>query len=220
MVRGILKSGILWLLLLLLQPALVNAKSLGVYGRTYDIIEVDALEQIMADLKAKQADGTIDRINKEMQERAKQYAHRPTGTKLPTAKVRRTHYFNPAVKYTQPIVDADGRVLFPTGTTVNPLDYMPMTRPWVFFDADDEEQKAWVHSLIKDRPYAYSLVMINGNVIETMKTWQTRIYFDQYGKYVEKLNLQTLPAVMSQEGKVLRVDEIPPTEELADASQH
>jgi len=201
-------------------PTVVCAKSLGVYGRTYDIVEVDALEQIMADLRAKQADGTIDRVNKEMQERAKQYAHRPKGTMLPTAEERRTHYFNPAVTYTQPIVDADGRVLFPTGTTVNPLDYMQMTKPWVFFDADQEDQKAWVHNLIKDRPYAYSLVMINGDVIETMKSWQTRIYFDQYGKYVEKLDLQTLPAVMYQQGKVLRIDEIPTTEELVYASQH
>jgi conjugal transfer pilus assembly protein TraW len=201
-------------------PWTASAKSLGVFGRTYDIIEVDALDQIMADLEAKQTDGTIDRINKEMQERAEQYAHRPKGALLPTATVKRTHYFNPTVKYTDPIVDADGRVLFPMGTSVNPLEYMSMTRPWVFFDADNEEQTEWVYRLIQDRPYAYSLVMINGNIIDMMKLWQTRIYFDQYGKYVEKLNLQALPAVMYQEGKVLRIDEVPPSEEIINASQH
>ena len=41
-----------------------------------------------------------------------------------------------------------------------------------------------------------------------MRLWKRPIFYDQQGKLVEKLGIRQLPALVSQEGKKLRIDEI------------
>jgi len=188
----------------------IFAKNLGVFGRTFEIDEPDLLEQIMAKLKEQEANGELEKQRQEMVKRAKEYVQRPTGVSLPRAEKINTHYYNPELVLKDAVRDQNGAILYPPGTTVNPLDYASLTNPMVFFDADDETQKTWVWNLIKDNPLSYITLLTNGAVIDTMKEWNTRLYFDQRGTYVEKFNIRTLPAVVRQEGRVLRIDEIPP----------
>lgn len=187
-----------------------TAKNLGVFGKVWEITEPDMLEQMMGKLQSMQESGELDRLNKEAQERAKAYTKRPTGKELPRAEVLRTHYYNPSVTLPEAIKDADGRILYPPGTTVNPFDYMSLTRTLVFFDADDLTQKEWVWAMIKESPASYVTIMTNGPVIDVMKEWETRVYFDQRGVYVSKFEIESLPAVVRQEGFMLRIDEVPP----------
>ena len=41
-----------------------------------------------------------------------------------------------------------------------------------------------------------------------MKAWQTPVYYDQEGTLVRKLGITGVPAIVSQEGSRLRIDEV------------
>jgi conjugal transfer pilus assembly protein TraW len=41
-----------------------------------------------------------------------------------------------------------------------------------------------------------------------MRLWRRPVYYDQQGQLVEKLGIRHVPALVSQEGRRLRIDEI------------
>ena len=41
-----------------------------------------------------------------------------------------------------------------------------------------------------------------------MKAWRTPIYYDQQGLLTRRLGIRQVPALVSQEGRLLRIDEI------------
>jgi len=197
---------------LLVLASSVNAKvyDLGSVGQTYKIAEPDMLEGFYAKLKQAEANGKMAEVEAQMKERFIAHANRPKGIALPRTQVHRVHYYDPTIVLSQDIVDHEGNVLWPAGTTVNPLDYTAMSQQWLFFNADDPEQTAWAHAYLKRHPYHVRPILTQGAVLELSEAWQTRLYFDQYGKYVEKFGIKTLPALIRQEGKKLRIDEIVP----------
>jgi len=197
---------------LLLISCTTHAKvyDLGVVGQTYDIAEPDMLEGFYSKLKEAEANGKMAEVEEQMKERFIAHANRPKGVVLPRTQIHRVHYFDPTVVLSQNIVDHEGNVLWPAGTTVNPLDYVPMTQQWLFFDADDPEQAAWAQDYLKRFPNQVRPILTQGAVLELTEVWQIRLYFDQHGKYIEKFGIRTVPSLISQEGKKLRIDEIVP----------
>ncbi len=186
---------------------------LGVVGQTYEIAEPDMLAGFYKKLKKAKANGEMAKIEKQMKERFVSYAHRPSGITLPRTQTPRTRYFDPSIVLSQNITDHEGTVLWSAGTTVNPLDYISMTQQWLFFNADDPEQAAWAYAYIKRHPKQVHPILTQGAVLDLMKTWQVRLYFDQGGRYAERFALKTVPSLISQEGKKLRIDEIVPGED-------
>jgi conjugal transfer pilus assembly protein TraW len=106
------------------------------------------------------------------------------------------------------VVDHLGNVIYTAGTTVNPLEYTSLSTPLVFFDGDDTKQATWVRAFLGDTPDRYMPLLTNGSAIELMQAWNIRLYFDQHGRYSEQLGITALPAIVRQEGLLLRVDEI------------
>ena len=41
-----------------------------------------------------------------------------------------------------------------------------------------------------------------------MRDWKARVYYDQGGALSKKFSIQNTPSIVSQEGKMIRVDEI------------
>ena len=183
---------------------------LGVVGQTYEIAEPDMLEGFYSKLREAEADGKMAEVEEQMKERFIAHANRPKGVALPRTQQHRVHYFDPTIVLSQDIVDHEGNVLWPAGTTVNPLDYVSMTQQWLFFDADDPEQAAWAHDYLKRYPNQVRPILTQGAVLDLTEAWQIRLYFDQHGKYVEKFGIKVVPSLISQEGKKLRIDEIVP----------
>jgi len=197
-------------LLLLSNTVCATIYDLGVVGKTYDIAEPDMLEGFYSKLRKAEADGKMAEVEEQMKERFIAHANRPKGVALPRTQTHRVHYFDPTIVLSQNIVDHEGNVLWPAGTTVNPLDYVSMTQQWLFFDADDPEQAAWAHDYLKRNPNQVRPILTQGAVLELTEAWQIRLYFDQHGKYVEKFGIKVVPSLISQEGKKLRIDEIVP----------
>lgn len=205
-----MRSFFIFILLSISSATQATVYDLGVVGQTYEIAEPDMLEGFYNKLRQAEADGKMAEVEERMKERFIAHANRPKGVVLPRTQTHRVHYFDPTIVLSQDIVDHEGNVLWPSGTTVNPLDYVSMTQQWLFFDADDPEQAAWAHDYLKRYPNQVRPILIQGAVLELTEAWQIRLYFDQQGKYVEKFGIKTVPSLISQEGKKLRIDEIVP----------
>ena len=191
-----------------LGSSIAAAEDLGVVGKTYAIAETDLLTVIERQLQAMAADGRLHKAEEELKASVKAYVYRPPSRQLPRAVESRVYYHDPSVTTEHDLIDHRGQIIQRAGTTVNPLDYVSLTTPLVFFDGDDEAQAGWVRALIERAPDRYVVLMTNGPVIERMKAWQMRLYFDQHGRYTERLGIRALPAVVRQEGNRLRIDEI------------
>lgn len=195
-----------FLLFTLVSSSVLAEDDLGVVGKTYEIEERDLLEKIHAELAAMEADGRMAAEQERMQERAKAFVKRPPGAFLPRANESEVYYHDPSVTAPFDVVDQNNQVIYPAGTVVNPLDYVSLTTPLVFFDGDDQLQAEWVRAFLGEEAYNYVPMMTNGPIIELMQDWNTRLYFDQHGRYAAQLGITALPAVVRQEGRQLRVD--------------
>lgn len=185
-----------------------QARNLGALGPTYPIQERNLIEVMQEKMAEKQANGEINAIHEHMAEQAVNYVKRPPGMSLPRAVERRVSSFSPLYVLDRDIRDADGKLLFAKGTTVNPLKIKPLTKVLCFIDGDDEQQVEWMMSACTDNP-ANKLILVNGNYQALMEKLNTRLYFDQQGWLVNKFHIQALPAVVKQQGQDLYVEEVP-----------
>ncbi len=183
------------------------AQDLGVVGPVYPIVEQDMLLTIEQRLKEMEESGELARIEEDAKARYKAYVERPEGVHLPRAKKNRTYYVDPRLTVPYDIRDHEGRIIHPAGTAVNPLDYITLSKQLLFFDGDDTEQVRWARSMINRNPLRVKPILTNGPVLALMKKWQLRLYFDQRGKLTERFRIQRVPAIVSQDGKRLRVVE-------------
>ena len=198
------------LLIALLLPAMAAARDLGVIGPTYAINEPDMLAQLHTRLKQAETDGTLQTMEDEMKARYVAHAQRPKGIALPRADQHRVHFFDPTVVLSQDIRDQRGQVLWQAGTKVNPLDYVSMNQQWLFFDGDDPQQRQWARDYLTRYPNQVRPILTQGEALKLSEDWGVRLYFDQHGSYSRRFGLRALPALLSQQGKQLRIDEIAP----------
>lgn len=199
-------------LLVVLMTLATNSQAtvydLGTVGQTYTITEPHLLQGLMTRLKQAEASGELAKMEKQLKTRYQAYARRPNGIDLPRAREPRQRYHDPSVRLDAPITDHEGRELWPAGMVVNPLEYITLSQQWLFFNGDDPAQAKWVRDYLKRHPEQVRPILTQGAVIDLMEQWQQRLYFDQGGKHSERLGIRALPSLVSQEGKVLRIDEI------------
>ena len=190
----------------LLAPIICYAGDLGKIGTTYPIAEQDMLAYIQKKLNAMKASGEIDRIQQYQKQKILASIEKgpPPVEDLRPAKEGRSYWVDPTWTLDHDIYDHEGRLLYKSGTKVNPLDYVTLSQRMVFFDATNERQHEWAKQYINDPNYR--LVLVNGSPIKLMRQWRTQIYYDQYGMLTNRFGLTETPAIVSQEGKKLRVD--------------
>ena len=63
-------------------------------------------------------------------------------------------------------------------------------------------------SVTQLKPSQYKVVLTNGPVMDLMNELNQRLYFDQNQNLVRRLNIQSLPARVYQQGLYLRIDEV------------
>lgn len=186
----------------------VLATDLGVIGTVYPIKEKNLIEHIRDKLVQKEQSGELVQLHGKLKDQAVAYAKRPGGISIPRAGAYRALEINPTYTLDRDITDADGNVLFKAGTQVNPLDIRPLTKALCFVDGDDKEQLEWVrrHCTANTRN---KIILVNGDIEVAGKYLQRRVYFDQQASLVAKFQIQALPAVIRQSGKVIYVEEFP-----------
>jgi hypothetical protein len=79
----------------------------------------------------------------------------------------------------------------------------------LFFDARDRRQVnqalSWRASGAGIKP-----ILTGGSYLDLMKAWRVPVYYDQQGLLTRRLGIHQVPALVSQEGLRLRIDELEP----------
>jgi conjugal transfer pilus assembly protein TraW len=193
-----------------LATASVQAQDLGVIGPVYPIAEPSLLEVILAKLRAASEDGTLARLQREALARIRQGIDDPAPVAglVRTRQPRHFHH-DPSIVVQEAIRDTDGRVVVPPGTVVNPLDTVPLSQALLFFDARDRDQVAEARKLIDARHGQVKPILTGGSYLELMRRWRRPVYYDQHGVLTTRLGIRQVPALVTQDGRRLRIDELP-----------
>lgn len=198
---------VMWLAAFTAQGA--RAETLGAIGPTYPIAERHLLEFITARLQEKERSGELKRLQDQARTRAAATVNNPAPVlSLRRAEAARTFYFDPSVKLPQNVLDDRGHVLYPAGTVKNPLDVIAMSKHLLFFDARDPRQVKRARELIDAYGGRVKPILVGGSYMQLMKHWQIPVFYDQQGLLVRKLGIAAVPAIVSQEGTRLRIDEL------------
>lgn len=194
---------------LLATPAIAAAQDLGVIGPVYPIGEPSLLEVILAKLREAEASGALSKLQREAQSNAKRMVEQPPALATVTKTTRpRSFYYDPSVVVPYPVTDADGNVIAPPGAQLNPLDTVSLSKHLLFFDARDAEQLARARQLLDRYHGKVKLILTGGSHLDLSRKWKQPIYYDQQGTLTDKLRIRQVPALVSQEGRRLRIDEI------------
>lgn len=189
------------------QPA--QARMLAPVGPTWPIAEPDMLAWIAERLRAKERSGEIARAQRQARERAvAAITDPPPVPGIGPALGPRTHYVDPTVTLDANVVDDQGRVLYAAGTRANPLAVVSLSNHLLFLDARDRRQVRLAGELIERYDGRVKPILVAGSYLDLMRQWKRRVYYDQHGTLVARLGITRVPAIVSQEGLRLRVDEI------------
>lgn len=201
-------SAALLITLLPISPFAV-ADDLGVVGPTYEIVERDALELITSKLKQMEQSGKLARYQEDYKNKVTDSIEHPkplAGFK--STETASTHYYDPSMVTQKDIVDATGKVIFPRGTLVNPLDYIGWNTYLLFVDGRDEKQLEFSKKVVSTSDRPVKVVLVAGEPLALMRKWKSTVYYDQGGKLIKRFSIAQVPAIVRQEGKRLRIDEL------------
>jgi conjugal transfer pilus assembly protein TraW len=186
-----------------------NAVAAERIGPTYPITEPDMLKEIQGVLREKEKSGELTRLKKEAIARSKESVENPPPVQgLVRTQVARTYFFDPSYRLSQTLSGPNGEVIARAGDTINPLDYVSLSTHLLFFDGRDAAQVMRAKRLIAYYNGKVKPIMTAGAVLELTRKWKRQVYFDQGGTLVKKLNIRQVPALVSQEGRQLRIDEL------------
>lgn len=194
---------------LVVQSGMACADDLGVIGKTYEIAERDLIEVMQSRLKRMEQTGELSRFQEDYRNRTLSGIEHPRPIPgIQDTATASTHYYDPSMVTDRDITDATGRILYPRGTRVNPLDYIGWNKYLLFVDGRDARQLAFSKQVTAASDKPVKLVLVAGEPLALMRKWKSTVYFDQGGKLTRRFNITQVPAIVRQQGKRLRIDEL------------
>jgi len=202
-----MKNLALVLTVLSLISSKANAKDYGVQGYTFEIKEEGFLAMIYRKLKLVD----IEKEQKKMQQLAKSKIEEPIAlVGIKRTEKAQSFTFDPTYTLAEDALLPDGRLLYKAGRTVNPLDHMNLEKKLLFIDGKDAEQVEWFKEQRKKEQIKEEdkLILVAGRPFDLEKELNRDVYFDQQGSLTQKFKIEQVPAIVEQEGRVLRIREI------------
>ncbi|AGH51820.1 Type-F conjugative transfer system protein TraW (plasmid) [Sphingomonas sp. MM-1] len=188
-------------------PIRSEARDYGHAGQTFPVIEPDLLSAIEGRLRRAEASGELARMNGIFAKRVEQRVRRPKPVEgITPARTARSWDYDPSIAVERDIRDQKGNLIAAAGHRVNPLDFVAIKQDLVFVDGDDAAQLSWATSRYTD--LKAKIIFVNGSPIEQMTAKKRRFYFDQEGRLSATFGIEHTPAVVSQNGKTMRVSEV------------
>lgn len=185
------------------------ARDLGTIGPTYPIREKNFLEFIQQRLLEKQRSGELAKLEEQARLRGVESVQNPKPVAgLGPAQSARTFYYDPTFTLDRNVLDDKGQLLFAAGTRKNPLEVVSLSKRLLFFDARDERQRARARELIDRYGGKVKPILVGGSYLDLMKAWQVPVYYDQEGLLTKRFGIAHVPAIVSQDGMRLRIDEL------------
>lgn len=198
-------------LLLIIDADIAFAEDLGVIGPVHEIAERDLIEVIQERLRAMESSGGLQKLEEIYRQQVVSGIERPR----PVAGIRpaessKTYYIDPTFTLDRDVIDEHGRIMFRQGMRINPLDYAGLNQVLVFFEGDNKKQREFVHRYLDEEKLPVKPILVSGAPLELMREWEREVFFDQGGVLSRHFRISGSPALIRQEGKRLRVDEIRP----------
>lgn len=194
---------------LLIVGGKAGAVDLGTIGPTYEIGEPHLLAFIEQRLRDKERSGELQRLAEAARARGIDTVRQPPAVEgVRTTERPRTFYVDPSFTLDRNITDPQGRLMFAAGTRKNPLEVVSLSRHLLFFDARDPRQVKHAREL--NRRYAGRIkpILTGGSYLDLMKAWRVPVYYDQSGNLTRRFGIRQVPALVSQDGLRLRIDEL------------
>ncbi len=218
---------IILVLILLLCFTLVKkaqAVDLGVWGESSAIAEEDFETHIVKQLEAL-GEEKLKAHQEQIKDKIVANIKRPRAVKGVTkASTNTSRFYDPSFTITQDIYDGKNQLLFPSGTTVNPLEKRAFDEIWIFIDGDDQAQVNFAKNYQEDQQKidsSNSHKDQNGKESETKAKIKTDkitkikkiillngapgnqkdgsfFFFDQAGAISRKLDINKVPSVVRQ----------------------
>jgi conjugal transfer pilus assembly protein TraW len=182
----------------------LHAEDYGKYGNTYQIQEEDLIEYI----KTKLQEMDMEKWQNDFKEKSLKTANRPKPTILSYAKESRTYYYDPSITLKKDYADDKGKVFATKGTKINPLDTVSLSNNLIFIDGENKNQVEWALEQSKKFNGKVKIILTNGAIIDLMNETKTRLYFDQNSFLTSKFKIKNIPAIILQENKLLRIEEV------------
>ena len=187
------------------------AMDAGKVGPSYTIREPDFLEDVKRTVQSKVDSGEWARLQADMRRRATNGLMNPTPVEgISTATAKRSWLFDPSIVLSRDLRNANGGLIFPAGTRINPLDVVSLPQPMLFIDARDARQVDAARSVMNRYDGSVTTVLVAGSWAKLSKSWKRQVFYDQEGKLVKQLGIRAVPAIVTQESTALRIEEFKP----------
>jgi conjugal transfer pilus assembly protein TraW len=180
---------------------------LGVIGPVYPIAEPSLLEVIQAKLRQMQASGDLSRLQRESQARIQREVEQPAPVAGITKTTRAELHFDPSIEVPYPITDAEGRVIVAPGTRSIRSTPCRCRGPAVHRCARHRTARASA-GVLGERKGQVKLILTGGSYLDLMRRWKLAVFYDQQGHLTTQLGIRHVPALVTQDGKRLRIDEL------------
>lgn len=181
------------------------AKDFGTYGSSFKIQEPSLLEYIQAKLLQMAEQGVLEGQQKLLEAQARKGISRPRSvTGITKTTNPRSFIYDPRITTTRDYADDKGKVFAHKGTQISPLRLVKWSQDLLFIDGDDKEQVELAFNDVNNQP---KVILVQGEPLTLMESYQVPVYFDQGGFLVKKLGITQVPARVSAQGEVLLIEE-------------
>ncbi len=191
--------------LLCFFPLHVHAKTIETRGHMFKIEEENLLSYIQKKLSSSWSEKNYQSTLQKIFVKAK--TPEPV-IFLKEAIRKKTFYFDPTYVVQEDVRTPQGRVLVRKGYSYNPLEKTKLSSSLLFLDGNNEKHIAWA----KTQKDLCKWILIRGNPFDLEDQEKRPIYFDQDGAVSRKFQLRNVPAKISQDGLVLKIEEFPVSE--------
>ena len=157
------------------------------------------------------ARGEIEKQQQQMKLNAIATMETPTPVQgLSRTEEERVFFFDPSMVLEEDLADQEGRVFATAGTRVNPFDHVSLSKELLFVQGSDDEQVEWAFARQDFLDGRAKIIFVDGKPLEAMRNRKLPVFFDQKGHLINFFGIRQVPAIVSQDGDSLKIQELKP----------
>ena len=184
------------------------SENLGIVAKTYPITEPDMIEWIKQRATTMMENGQWYTIQQQAIANVKNKINNPTPVEgITDAVADKTWYYKPMIEVKQNLTDGNGRIIAKAGV-YNALRYKPFDMQLLFINGNNKKQVNWAIKQNHKDGLRTKIVLTQGSFMDLDKKHKVWFYYDQSGKYTQKLNITHVPAIVVQDGEQLKISEL------------
>jgi len=198
-----------YIALIIFAVSLLNAGKPVTLGQTWKFAEKNMLDEIQEHIanNKEQIEIRIKDAKAKLQVSAENYKAKNL-EKLP--KTTKADVYYPSMQYSleADIKDQKGNILYPKGYSYNISDFLKLPYKIIVIDATDKAQVEWYLNSAYAKAIDAQIMTVDGTISYLRGAIKNRPFFYFNKKMVERFDIKTVPSVIEQEGKRIKVTQI------------